>query len=52
MAPREGLEPPTRRLEGDRSVQLSYRGVAPEGSRPGTHEWGTTRCVDTPSPRG
>ncbi len=33
VAPRGGLEPPTRRLEGDRSIQLSYRGVAAEGSR-------------------
>ena len=28
LAPREGFEPPTRRLEGDRSIQLSYRGAA------------------------
>ena len=27
MAPRGGFEPPTRRLEGDRSIQLSYRGA-------------------------
>ncbi len=51
LAPREGLEPPTRRLEGDRSIQLSYRGVACDGSRPAAHDRGTTRCVDTPSPR-
>ncbi len=50
VAPREGLEPPTRRLEGDRSIQLSYRGVACDGSRPAAHDRGTTRCVDTPSP--
>ena len=28
MAPREGLEPPTRGLEGRCSIQLSYRGAA------------------------
>ncbi len=27
MAPRAGLEPATRCLEGSRSIQLSYRGV-------------------------
>ena len=26
VAPRGGIEPPTRRLEGDCSIQLSYRG--------------------------
>ena len=26
LAPRGGIEPPTRRLEGDCSIQLSYRG--------------------------
>ena len=28
VAPREGLEPPTRGLEGRCSIQLSYRGAA------------------------
>ena len=27
VAPREGVEPPTRRLEGDCSIHLSYRGA-------------------------
>ncbi len=34
MAPREGLEPPTRRLEGDCSIQLSYRGPETDFSSP------------------
>ncbi len=32
LAPRGGFEPPTRCLEGSRSIQLSYRGVAREAS--------------------
>ncbi len=27
LAPRGGIEPPTRRLEGDCSIRLSYRGL-------------------------
>jgi hypothetical protein len=33
-APREGVEPPTRRLTTVRSACLSYRGVPPEGVEP------------------
>jgi Phage integrase family len=34
MAPRAGIEPATRCLEGSRSIPLSYRGPAAEGSDP------------------
>ena len=34
LAPRGGIEPPTRCLEGSRSVPLSYRGADAKGSEP------------------
>ncbi len=46
VAPREGIEPPTRCLEGSCSIRLSYRGVPARLAAP------RTRGFDTPPARG
>ena len=44
VAPRTGLEPVTRCLEGSCSIQLSYRGADPESSPEGARK----TCFEAP----